>query len=328
MANAGHTAIKAIIAIGVVAFLFLLITSMALKRTMLKQGEVKVSVAAQRLSPFSTQRADRDLKTIVGLGPREAGSPGIGALRDYLKSELAEVGFTVEERPFVATTPAGEIPMANLSCEVPGDRPGTLIFCTHYDTRRMVEFPFLGANSGASGTAWLLEMARAMGPGAREGVTLEFVWLDGGEGFTEEDTGNYGAKVLAESLRGGEVAAIYLDMIGDCLLRIRQDRDAPEALRAAVWNSADRLRYRRQFGRSAPPAPGAHLVLREAGIPALGLVDFSYGGTALQHQENYHTARDGLDLVCAESLRAVADVIYHALPTIDEDLQKLISVTE
>ncbi len=326
MRNAGYTALKAIIAMGVMVVIFLLITSMAFKRAMIRPDGTRVVLPAERLSPFAMTRAWRDLETIVGFGPRYPGSPGMKSLRNYLRNELAVAGFEVKEHPFTPTTSLGEIPMRNIWVTIPGDRPGKLILCTHYDTKRITGFTFVGANSGGSGTAWLLEMARALGSAPRPGVTLELVWLDGGEGLAEGDSGGYGARVLADTLQGETVEVIYLDMVGDCRLRIHQDADAPKALRNALWNAAERLRYRRQFGIPGPTGPGAHVVLRAAGIPAIGLVDFSYGGTAVQHKKNYHTARDTMERVCAESLRAVADVIYHALPTIGEDLQKLSSV--
>ena len=65
-----------------------------------------------------------------------------------------------------------------------------------------------------------------------------------------------------------------------------------------------------------------HKPFRDAGIPALNLIDFNYGGGAIEHQQNWHTSRDQIDLVCAKSLEAVGEVLLGALPKIDAELSK------
>lgn len=56
---------------------------------------------------------------------------------------------------------------------------------------------------------------------------------------------------------------------------------------------------------------------QRAGIPAVNVIDFSYGGSEAEHRQNWHTANDTIERVCAESLQVVGDVIYHALPLVD-----------
>jgi Zn-dependent M28 family amino/carboxypeptidase len=60
-----------------------------------------------------------------------------------------------------------------------------------------------------------------------------------------------------------------------------------------------------------------HVPFRRAGIPAMDVIDFQYGGSDMDHAANWHTAADTIDKVCAESLQVVGDVIYHALPKLD-----------
>src|SRR5690606_7239280 len=95
-----------------------------------------------------------------------------------------------------------------------------------------------------------------------------------------------------------------------------------------VWNTAARYGYSAHFGKTAIAVEDDHLPFREVGIPAIELIDFSYGGSQLDHSKNWHTAADTLDKVCPGSLRAVGDVIYHALLVIDGQLDTTGTVTD
>src|SRR5437764_256364 len=47
---------------------------------------------ALKNSPFNEQRADTDLRNLVGFGPRPAGSEAITKARNYIVSELTKAG--------------------------------------------------------------------------------------------------------------------------------------------------------------------------------------------------------------------------------------------
>lgn len=213
--------------------------------------------------------------------------------------------------------------MTNLVGVVQGTLPGLILLSNHYDTKYFPEFTFVGANDGGSTTAWMLEMARSLGP-QREGRTIWLCFFDGEEAFQEwtETDSLYGSRAfvqhLAETGEAAQVRAIInVDMIGDCRLGIFKDPGAPAWLQDAVWEQAKRLGYGKAFLLSGRNIQDDHIPFRRAGIPALELIDFEYGGSAVAHQNTWHTARDTLDKVCAASLQAVGDVIYHALPVIE-----------
>src|SRR3954465_15617244 len=70
---------------------------------------------AQSASPkFNGARAFEDLKQLVAIGTRVAGTPGAQAARDYIKKQLQGAGVPVEEQPFEAVTPLGRVKMVNL----------------------------------------------------------------------------------------------------------------------------------------------------------------------------------------------------------------------
>lgn len=313
---------KVILVMGILSFVGLWSISALMKRA-LTPDEAQLVKVTDSHSPFDMGRAWADLGRVTDFGPRPAGSEGLETLRGYLRNELAAAGFTVREQAFDAETPAGMKRMVNLVAVSKGDRDGVIVLTNHYDTKHFADFDFVGANDGGSTTAWMLEMARALGP-ARRGCTVWLVWLDGEEAWEKWGPGDslYGSRAFVRHLREtGELAGIgalvNLDMIGDAYLGIHRDPDAPRWLLNAVWGTALRQGYGRHFLDAAKRVQDDHLPFRDAGVPALELIDFSYGGSFAAHQRNWHTAADTLDKVRAESLKAVGDVLYHALPAIE-----------
>ncbi len=285
------------------------------------------SPAESRASAFQGERAYADLKQIVSLGPREPGSLASAAARAYIRRQVEAVGLTLQELPFVAQTPHGPVNMVNLVAEVKGTVPGLILLTNHYDTKIFRDFTFAGANDGGSTTAWMIEMARTLGP-ARQGRTVWLCWFDGEEAFVEwtESDSLYGSRHMVDWLREtgrlGEVrASINVDMIGDCALNIIRDADAPPWLIGILWDAAREIGAD-GFSLLSETVEDDHLPFRNAGIPALNLIDFRYGGGTIEHRQNWHTARDQIDLVCPASLEAVGEVILASLPAIDAALSK------
>lgn len=276
---------------------------------------------------FDGERAYADVAAIVSFGPRPPGSQALERTREYIRSQMAGAGVILREYPFTAQTPNGPVKMNNLVAEIPGTLPEIIVIGNHYDTKLFTDFEFVGANDAGSTTAWMIEFARAVGP-RREGHTLWLCWFDGEESFGEwsETDGIYGSRDFVGRLQAegrlGEIRAmINVDMIGDCSLDIQRDKGAPPWLAGIIWDAAARTGNRRHFPPRAISIEDDHTPFRDAGIPALELIDFNYGGGAVEHQMNWHTSRDRLDLVCPESLQVVGDVILTALPVLDDALQ-------
>ena len=103
-------------------------------------------------SRFDGARAFEDVRQMVAIGPRVAGSEGAQAARDYIRKQLQAAGVTVEEQPFEAETPLGRVKMVNLRATFPAapgaTSQGRLIIGGHYDTKLFKEFTFVGANDG------------------------------------------------------------------------------------------------------------------------------------------------------------------------------------
>lgn len=284
-----------------------------------------VSAAQPAAAPltFDGTRAFADLRAMVAIGPRPAGSPAIENTRAYIRKELTAAGLKVEEQPFDATTPLGPVHMVNLRATLPGaaGSRGRIVIGGHYDTKLVKEFPFVGASDGASSAAFLLEIARAL-KGRPNPLPIELLFLDGEEAVAAWDHPSrtdhtYGSRYYVEQLKkAGTVndvrAFILVDMIGDADLGIQREQNSTDWLTDAVWTAAHQLK-RAEFRDASTAIEDDHLEFLAAGIPSVDIIDLEY--TA------WHTADDNLSRVSARSLQTVGDVVLAALPTIEGRLK-------
>lgn len=274
---------------------------------------------AARISPFNERRVAADLRTLVGFGPRPAGSDAIANARGYIVNELEKAGLKPQLDEFTAQTPRGPRKMVNVRAVRAGARPTIIALTGHYDTK-IFDFPFVGASDGGSSAAWLLEFARASASLKLEN-TIEFIFFDGEEAVVEwTDTDSvYGSRHdVDRRLRGRTLndlkALILVDMIGDRDLNIRKESQSTEWLKTIIWSTAQSLGYAREFPNDSLEISDDHVPYLKAGIPAVDLIDFDY--------PHWHTAGDTLDKTSARSLKIVGDVIYFSLPEIDRRVSR------
>lgn len=284
------------------------------------------SLARADRSPFDSARAWRDLEAIVAIGARIPGSAESAKTADYLERSLAAADVQLEKYAFTAYTPLGRRSMTNLAAVSKGTRPGIIIVSGHYDTKYLPYINFTGANDGGSSTALLLELARNSGP-ARQGYSIWFCWFDGEEAFVEwtDEDSLYGSREMVNHLErtgalGDVKALINVDMIGDCDLNVLRDPEAPVWLLDAIWDSTVEAGSEGAFSWTEQAMQDDHAPFRAAGIPSINLIDFEYGANRFEHDQNWHTERDTLERVCADSLQTVGDVLYRALPRIERHL--------
>lgn len=323
--SSGSGALRVILLMGVATFVLLGLTLLGLRPLLARDGGQRAAIESAQ-SPFDGTRAFALLEQICAIGPRPAGSAALEQTRKLILDELESVGLSTWTHAFNAETPVGEIGMVNLVGEIQGDREGIIIVSGHYETKLFDNFTFIGANDAGSSTAFLLELARAIGP-KRNGRTLWLVFFDGEEAFGEwsDTNGLFGSRALAASLvtRGTMKNVDFLinvDMIGDCYLGVQRDAGAPPWMLTGVWAKARELGYEGYFLNEGSAIVDDHIPFRLAGVPAMVLIDFQYGGTVIDHERNWHTERDTIDKCCPGSLQVVGDVVYHALPALETHL--------
>ena len=278
---------------------------------------------AQTQAPpaFDSTRAYHHVREQVALGPRPAASAANEKLRQYLIKTLGEAGYTATEQPFEASTPVGRVKMANVVATLAGDRPERILLASHFDTKPINEFRFVGANDGGSSTGALLELARVLKVRPKPRFTLEFVFFDGEEAYGEwrEPNHTYGSRQYVTAARaagtlGAIRALVLLDMIGDRSLNLKRDTNSTPWLTDILWSTARRLGHAAHFLDEPLPVEDDHMPFVKAGIPSVDLIDLDY--------PDWHTASDTLDKVSAGSLQVVGDVVLAALPEIETRLLK------
>jgi Zn-dependent M28 family amino/carboxypeptidase len=268
---------------------------------------------------FDSARAWEHLRRQVGFGPRPSGSEALAKTRNYLLAELHAAGIDARQQPFIARTPIGEVSMANVIATIPGRRPERIALASHFDTKLFRDIRFVGASDGASSTAALLELGRAL-KGRQNEFTIELLFFDGEEAVVEWSLNNdntYGSRhYVAAAQKDGSIkglrALVLLDMIGDRNLVIRRDSNSTPWLVDIVWDTAARLGHRAVFSNELTTIDDDHMPFLRAGVPAVDVIDLDYPA--------WHTADDTLENVSEQSLKLVGDVILAAIPDIEARL--------
>ena len=268
---------------------------------------------------FNADRAFDDLVAQVEFGPRPSGSKAAHETAEFIAGRMREAGLdgvTIQ------------VPWENVVGTIPGDLPGTVVVGAHYDTKDTPS-GFLGANDGASGVAVLLELARAL-PARLSGPSVQLVAFDAEEARGDRDfdvDGTRGSRQYVDYARAGgqqgsaplnQIKAMVLfDMVGDCELEIPYEQNSDEDLYAlfAVTRSELNNGDADPFRFNTFPVGDDHVPFKEAGIPAVDLIDFVYGPGAPPGLY-WHTRKDTLDKVCPASLEAVGETALRAIPKI------------
>lgn len=291
--------------------LFLMLAAVALAACVSAQTPSKGAGVA---STFDSARAFADLKAIVAIGPRPAGSPGAAKTRDYIKKEVAAVGLNAVEQSFDADTPAGRIRMTNLIVSIPGSGRNHLVIGGHYDTKLFKDVSFVGANDAGSSTAFLIELARAL-KGRQNAVTIDLVFFDGEEAVGEWETGNtWGSQYYVESARKAGTlsqikAMVLVDMIAEKNPTFKRESNSTRWLSDIVWSAGRKLNRPEFSSVETGEISDDHLPFLQAGIPSVDIIDLEY--------DHWHQPGDTLDKLGPEGLKAVGDVLLESLAAIE-----------
>lgn len=197
---------------------------------------------------------------------RSPGTSGALGATQWFSEQLKLYGFEAEVDTFAATIPGrGEVELQNLVAVADGPSPNAIVFLAHRDNTGFGP----GASDNASGTAALVELARAYAPvagaggvQARPNHDLVFVSTDGGA------FGALGAARFAATSPYAEdaLAVISLDAIGGAgAPRIEITGDRPRSPSASFVRTAA-VRVLEESGRE-PNRTGALRQLLNLGFP-------------------------------------------------------------
>jgi Peptidase family M28 len=193
-------------------------------------------------------------------------SPGRLDAADWFREQLAPYGLPVRTERFSAVIPGrGRVEMQNLVAEAIGPAPGTIVVMAHRDNTGTGP----GANDNASGTAMLVQLARAYGSPAgatssrlHPNHTILFLSTDGGA------FGGLGAAWFAAHSPGRHdvTAVINLDAVGGRgPVRLQFNGDTPRTPSATFLETIS-ARVAAQIGHR-PDRPSALDQLIDLGFP-------------------------------------------------------------
>lgn len=273
--------------------------------------------------PFDGKRAMGYLEDICKIGPRISGSDGMRKQQEFLQKHFENLGGKVSYQKFTAkqTSKKEPVEMANMVVSWFPERPRRVIFCAHYDTRPIADQernerdwlkPFLSANDGGSGAAFMMEFAHHM-KDLKTNVGVDFVLFDGEEYIWDSRGDHYffGSEHFAKTYRNGKpkhqyLAAILLDMIAGKGAKFPME---PNSLLLAgplvmdVWKIAKEQKCDAFVQRRGDTEVNDdHIALNRIGrIPAIDIIDFDY--------DHWHKLSDTPDNCAREPMEQVAKVL-------------------
>ncbi len=276
------------------------------------------------------ERAFEHAQTLVGFGPRHAAkapTPGWSKQIDYIAAELGRHGIVAELDTW--TDRRELLTFTNIIATIPGTHPERIVLACHHDTKCTQghlepehNFPFVGANDGASGVALLLALVPALQQRANQ-ATIQLVFFDGEESLDWSWNGAaralFGSRRFVRRHRDEAAilataprieAMVLLDMVGRTDLHIQEELYSSPQLRRILWSAAVATGHRDRFFRTAEAASDDHVPFLDVGIPAVDLLD-------LTGNPHWHKPTDTLANLSPTSLQIVGEVVLTMLPAVE-----------
>ncbi len=237
------------------------------------------------VTEFSAGRAGEVLRDLLGDGsPHPLGSPANAKVRERVMAQLRALGYSPEvQTGDTCQAGWGCAKVSNVLARLPGRQPGkAVLLVAHYDSVPAGA----GASDDMTGTAAVLEVARALKAGPAPRNTILFLLDDG------EEEGLLGAKTFAESSPAADEVGVVVNLeargtAGPSLM-FQTSRDdawlldawAPRASRpftSSLFSTIYRLM----------PNDTDLTVFLNRGVPGM---NFAF----IEHPSEYHTPLDSL----------------------------------
>ena len=256
-------------------------------------------------------------------GPRNPGSKGYFACKDFLIQNLKEFSDTVFTQNFTYTElrENNTYDLSNIIAEFKVNSKKHILLGAHWDTRPWADkdlnpsnhfTPIIGANDGASGVAVLMELAKMFNSDPPP-INITLVLFDGEDMGVEGALDSYakGSQYFGKNLPiKTPDFGIVLDMVGDRILEIPIERNsyrvAPDIVND-LWKLAEKLKLPAFQNRLGYDIYDDHIPLWEfAGIPTIDLIDMNYPNQRINY---WHTVNDIPQNCSSESLEQVGSLI-------------------
>ncbi|MDY3554001.1 M28 family peptidase [Gemmata sp. JC717] len=276
---------------------------------------------------FDPDRALKYLKQLCDIGPRISATDGMKQQQALVEKHFKGLGATVTRQEFKARQKSrkDDTDFVNLVASWNPDKAKRVLLCTHYDTRPIADQeanpknwtkPFVSANDGTSGVAFLMELGHHMKDLKCE-YGVDFVLFDGEEYVFETNRMGGGDRYFIgsdhfadEYLKSKDKrkfkyeAGVLFDLFAgkDADLRVEvYSYESAKPLVDQIWGTAKAVGARSFRYERGYEVQDDHLALNRAGIPTVDVIDFDY--------PHWHKLSDTADKVSGAQLAEVSKVI-------------------
>jgi Zn-dependent M28 family amino/carboxypeptidase len=297
-----------------------------------KNEEQIVEAKPINVPKFNADSAYQYVKAQLDFGPRTPGTDEHAACADWLVSKLKSYGAKVTVQTFPATVYTGEkFTGKNIIAQFNPTYAKRVILAAHYDTRHIADHdpddkdnPILGADDGASGVGVLLEIARQIQEQPIN-MGIDIILFD------LEDYGNDGPgdNTLTWALgaqfwsanphkRGYRASyGILLDMVGAKDAKFPREAISytyAKDVQDKIWKLAAKMGRKDIFlnKRSKGVTDDHYFVNTVAGIPMVDIIGINEK-TKTGFGAHWHTQGDNIDVISAETLNHVGQVVLAAI---------------
>ena len=261
-------------------------------------GQGEGGFAANRIAPLEIDgnRFMEYLKAVAAIGPRMSTTAGMRKQQELIIAHFEKLKLKVAKQTFQAkqVTRAEPVEMTNLIISFAPDKKKRAIICSHYDTRPIADQepdprkwrePFVSANDGGSGVAFLMEFAHHFDKLKLE-VGVDLVLFDGEEFIFDSKQDKYflGSEHFAKSWRIDRnrpdyLGAVLLDMIAGKAPKFPAEGNSYAQcfdLCVDIWRIGAEHKIKSIVNRIGAHVQDDHLALQNVGIPAIDIIDFDY----------------------------------------------------
>lgn len=272
--------------------------------------------------PFSGDKALANATKLTAFGTRITGTQANLEAGNWMVEQLRLLGWDVVIQPFTVSEGVGG---RNIIAVRSHSQPGSpvIMLTTPYDSRLVADAdpdpanqtrPTPGANTGASGAATLLELARTLDvESTGHTICLGFFDAEQNEGLPGWDA-NLGSQIYERSLPASVPRCasprftVGLDTVGAPDQQFFQDEQGDPVLQDAIWQTAANLDFDTWFPKETRPLPpGSQSAFQAQNLAATSLVGLDYPAA--------NTMQDTPDKLSAETLQRVGMTLETWLET-------------
>jgi glutaminyl-peptide cyclotransferase len=262
----------------------------------------------------------------LDFGPRTLNSKAAKNCAWFIADFAENLGYKVKIDTWTEGTGKNSKVFRNVICTKSGAGEQYVICGSHYDTKTIQEFPnFTGANDGGSSTALLMQVMKQMAgsPIWKTNCEIRFVFFDGEEALVEytntdglNGSRRYAGQIYSRNEHFNCRAMLLLDMVGDKDLKLTIPTNSDKKLLDKTMSIANQLKLDQHVSvLQADHFHDDHVPFIALGIPSIDFIDFDYGPDDPNSSGGayWHTGKDTIDKLSAESLTKVGNLFTHVL---------------